>query len=250
MIPQRFNRVARVFGGDVMAAIQSSRVIVFGIGGVGGWTAEALARSGVGTITIVDADSVAESNINRQPMAFDSTIGKPKVDVMKRRLLDINPDVKVTAIERRFTIDNADDFDIGEYDYVIDAIDSLADKASLIVTATATPGVRLFSSMGAALKTDPTRVEVAEFSKVKGCRLAAALRQRFKRTGIYPRRKFRCVYSEESRRNVMDVEDDTSDAMTFGHVVTNGALVTVTATFGMTLASLVLNDIARKIPNS
>lgn len=237
----RFHRVERLLGSDKTRRLADTRVIIFGIGGVGGWAAEALVRSGIGHLTMVDADRVAESNINRQPMATSSTVGQLKTDVMKRRLLDINPDADIVAVCARYDASTAADFDLASYDYIIDAIDSLADKALLILNATATRGPRFFSSMGAALKSDPTRVAVAEFWKVKGCSLAAALRRRFKRTGIMPRRKFKCVYSDELLPN-LGPDEDHSGAMTFDKVAVNGALVQVTATFGMTLASLVIND--------
>lgn len=238
----KFHRVARLTGPETLNRLAACRVIIFGIGGVGGWTAEALVRSGIGHLTIVDADRVAESNINRQPVATSSTVGQVKVDVMRQKLLDINPEATVNAIACRYDASTAGDFDLEAFDYVIDAIDSLADKALLILNATACRHPRLFSSMGAALKMDPTRVAVAEFWKVKGCPLAAALRRRFKRTGLMPRHKFKCVYSDELLPN-LGPDEDTSGAMTFGKNAVNGALVQVTATFGMTLASLVIADI-------
>lgn len=244
----KFNRVARLLGTDALERLGNSRVIIFGIGGVGGWCAEALIRSGVGHLTVVDADCVAESNINRQPMAFTSTVGQRKTDALRRILLDINPDADIITIDARYTSATATDFDLGSYDYVIDAIDSLADKAALILHAASTPSIRFYSSMGAALKADPTRIEVAEFWKIKGCPLAAALRRRFKRSGIMPRRKFKCVFSPELMTNQQSAEDDTSGAMNYNHAVTNGALVTVTATFGLTLASLVINDAMKQRP--
>lgn len=239
-----FNRVERLTGPDAFSRIAAARVIIFGIGGVGGWTAEALVRSGISRLTIVDADCVAQSNINRQPMALQSTVGQPKVDVMRRRLLDINPRAEITAVRARYDASTAADFHLDDYDYVIDAIDSLADKALLIINATSAR-TRFFASMGAALKLDPSRVEVAEFWKVKGCPLAAALRRRFKKSGIMPRRKFKCVYSDELLANHPSATDDTSGAMAFDKAVTNGALVTVTATAGLTLASLVLADLLK-----
>lgn len=238
---ESFSRIARLVGDEALERLQATSVILFGVGGVGGWTAEALARTAIGRLTIVDADCVARSNINRQPMALTSTIGQEKVEVLRRRLLDINPDLQLECICRRFDASTAGSFDLGSYDYVVDAIDSLADKALLIETATRL-GVKLFSSMGAALKTDPTRVKVDEFWKVKGCRLAAALRSRFKRKGVYPARKFKCVWSDEIREN-QGALPESDGAMSFGKVAVNGALVQVTAVFGMTLASLVVNDV-------
>lgn len=239
---ERLSRVTRLLGNEATAALQDAGVIIFGIGGVGSWAAESLARSGVGTLTIVDADVVAESNINRQLMATVSTIGRPKTEVLAERLLDINPDLNLTLRTERYTAETAPTFHLEDYDIVIDAIDSLADKASLILHATSLPGVTLLSSMGAALKADPTRIAVAEFWKVKGCPLAAALRRRFKKSGVMPRRKFRCVYSDELLPNRGE-DTGSRGAMTYGKVAVNGALCHITAIFGLTLAGLAVERI-------
>lgn len=239
-----FNRVERLVGKDGMSRLASARVIVFGVGGVGSWTVEALVRSGVGHVTIVDADTVAVSNINRQLPATTRTVGEDKVGVMRRRMLEINPDADINIIARRYTAETAGDFLLTDYDYVVDAIDSLADKA-LLIHRTTSQKVPLVSSMGAALKMDPTRIRVAEFRNVKGCRLAAALRRKFKHTGLYPARKFRCVYSDELLPN-LGSDEDTSGAKTYGKIAVNGAMCHITAIFGMTLAGLVIEDIVRE----
>lgn len=242
---ERLSRVTRLLGSAATEALQNARVIIFGIGGVGSWTAECLARSGVGTLTIVDADVVAESNINRQLVATVSAIGQPKTEVLAERLLDINPDLNLTCRPERYTAETAPTFSLENYDIVVDAIDSLADKASLIVHATSLPGVTLISSMGAALKSDPTRIAVAEFWKVKGCPLAAALRRRFKKSGIMPRRKFKCVYSDELLPNRGD-NTGSRGTMTFGKVAVNGALCHITAIFGFTLAGLAVEKLIQE----
>lgn len=242
---ERLSRVTRLLGSAATEALQNARVIIFGIGGVGSWTAECLARSGVGTLTIVDADVVAESNINRQLVATVSAIGRPKTEVLAERLLDINPDLNLTCCPERYTAETAPTFSLEDYDIVVDAIDSLADKASLIVHATSLPGVTLISSMGAALKSDPTRIAVAEFWKVKGCPLAAALRRRFKKSGIMPRRKFKCVYSDELLPNRGD-NTGSRGTMTFGKVAVNGALCHITAIFGFTLAGLAVEKLIQE----
>ena len=157
-----FNRAELLLGADVMERLASVRVILFGVGGVGSWCAEGLVRSGVTHLTLVDADCVAPSNINRQRMATVSTVGLPKVEALKEMLLDINPSAEITAIQARFTDATAASFGLDSYDYIIDAIDALKDKAALILHATATPAT-FFSSMGAACKIDPTRVRVASF---------------------------------------------------------------------------------------
>ena len=209
---------------------------VFGVGGVGSWCVEALARTGVGAITIADPDCVAQSNINRQLPALVTTVGQAKVDVLVRRIADINANCAVKALQKRYTPETAADFGLNNYDYVVDAIDSLPDKASLILRCTSAataPRAGFVSSMGAARKLDPARVSVAEFWKVEGCALARALRTRFRRSGEFPGRKFRCVYSPESIPQC-------------GDAGANGTFMHITATFGLRLASLIIEDIYRR----
>ena len=176
-----FRREELLLGADMMEVIASKRVIIFGVGGVGSWCAESLVRSGIEQLTIVDSDRVCMTNVNRQLMATTKTVGKVKVDVLKERLLDINPAANITAIQDIYSAETAESFHLSSYDYIIDAIDSLKDKADLILRATKTDA-KFFASMGAALKMDPTKISVAEFWKVKGCPLAAALRRKFKPT--------------------------------------------------------------------
>ncbi len=240
----RLSRVSRLIGTESTERLRQISVILFGLGGVGSWVAECLVRSGVRYLTIVDADVVAESNINRQLPALVSTVGRSKVDVMRSRLQDIAPDAIIEVREERYEPSTADSYDLGSYDYVIDAIDSLADKALLILRATSSKTV-LFSSMGAAMKMDPARIQTAEFWKVKGCPLAAALRRKFKKSGQMPRRKFRCVFSDELVPNRGELLAD-SGAMSFNKVAFNGAMCHITAIFGMTLASMVINDVVRQ----
>lgn len=241
---ERFSRVSRMLGEGFLDRIAAAPIIIFGVGGVGSWCAEALVRSGAGNLTIVDADRVAASNINRQAMATVRTVGRVKVEAMAERLLEVNPGAHVRAMEVRYGADTAGLFNLDEYDYIVDAIDSLGDKALLIENACRSRG-RLFSSMGAALKGDPTMVRVAEFWKVEGCPLAAALRRRFRKSGVLPAKRFECVFSPERLGNLG--EGDTADsAMSFGKVAYNGALCTVTATFGLTLASLIVDDLRKR----
>lgn len=237
----RFNRLRLLLGDDVLRRVMSKRVILFGVGGVGSWCAESLVRSGICDITLVDADKVCVTNINRQLLATTSTIDGVKVEVMKRRLLDINPSARVTALEKRYNEESAPQFNLDEYDYVIDAIDSLADKALLILNACNSQAT-LCASMGAALKVDSSRISTAEFWKVQGCPLAASLRRRFKKNKTIPSRKFQCVYSDEvyANRGETVVADD---AMTYGKVAVNGTLSHTTAIFGLKLAELVIKDI-------
>lgn len=238
---QIFNRTIRLIGNDNFERLQNARIILFGVGGVGSWTAESLIRSGIGHLTIVDADKVAVSNINRQLPALNSSVGQSKVEVLKQRLLDINPQASITAIEALYTAETAAEYDLDAYDCVFDAIDSLSDKATLILNATASH-TKLFSSMGAALKMNPERITVDEFWKVKGCPLAAALRQKFRRSGTKPRRKFKCVYSDELLPN-LGADNDTSGAMSFSKVRINGAMCHITAIFGFTLAGLAVEHL-------
>lgn len=256
------SRSRLLFGDAGMERLASLRVIVFGVGGVGSWCAESLVRSGVGHIAIVDCDRVAASNINRQAMATTQTVGRVKVEVMRERLLAINPSADVVAIDRQYCEATADSFDLDAYDYIVDAIDSLPDKQLLIERACAS-GARLFSSMGAALKMDPTRVAVAEFWKVRGCPLARALRQRFKKAGTMPARKFLCVYSEELLRNcpgespgespaaaaeVPSASAEVPSAVSAAPAAVrkpqpNGSLMHITAIFGLTIAGMILDEV-------
>lgn len=244
-----FARERLVAGDAMMDALALSRVIVFGVGGVGSWCCEALCRSGVGHLTLVDSDLVAVSNINRQLMATTSTVGTPKVEALARRLLDINPGVDIVARQEAYTAGTADSFDLDSYDYVIDAIDSLENKALLILRATAADTV-FFSSMGAARKLDPTKIGVAEFFKVEGCPLARALRTRFRRRATFPARKFKCVYSPETIPNRLETERpaeaSADDSWTASKAAVNGTFAHTTAVFGMTLAGLVVEDLYKK----
>lgn len=224
-----FHREELLLGTAAMALIARQRVIIFGVGGVGSWCAESLVRSGIHHLTIVDSDYVCETNVNRQLMATTKTIDCVKVDVLRERLLEINPAADITAMQAIYSEETSDTFRLDTYDYIIDAIDSLKDKAHLILTATRT-GAVFFSSMGAALKMDPAKISVAEFWKVKGCPLGAALRRRFRSAKTFPAKKFRCVYSEELLRNSIESK-------------TNGTIVHATAIFGFTLSSLVIRDI-------
>lgn len=233
-------RTELLLGAEGIRALRAARVIVFGTGGVGSWCIEALARSGVGSITVVDSDTVACSNINRQLVADADTIGQVKVDVMARRIHAISPECRVHAVAGIYNAETASGFDLDSYDVVVDAIDSVEPKIHLILSATSCRHARLVSSMGAALKTDIDRIAVAEFGNVRGCPLARALRDRMKRAGVWPRRKFRCVYSPQLVANSSDAgTDDTAN----GRKRVNGTLVTTTAVFGLRLAQLALEKI-------
>ena len=236
-----FNRAELLLGADVMERLAAVRVIVFGVGGVGSWCAEGLVRSGVTHLTLVDADCVAPSHINRQRMATVSTVGRPKVEVLKEILLDINPEASVETVHTRFNEATAADFDLDSYDYVIDAIDALKDKMSLILHAAASRAT-FFSSMGAACKIDPTRIRVASFWEVRGCPLGFMLRKKLRRAGTLPEKDFLCVYDEENLPN-RGIDTALPEELKFDKVGHNGSLVTVTAPFGFTLAGLVIADV-------
>jgi len=258
-----YNRTSLLMGDDVLARLKDTRVILFGVGGVGSWCAEGLIRGGIGHLTLVDSDRVSVTNVNRQLMATVSTIGEVKVEAMKRRLLDINPEADVTALQKIYEDETAGQFDLNSYDYVLDAVDSLKDKMDLIVNA-CNSSATFFSSMGAALKVDPTRVRVAAFADVKGCPLGFLLRKNLRRQGRFPTRKFLCVYDDEvleNRGEEREVDpfigaEDAGDPALANHDWTekkasiNGTTAHVTAIFGMTLAGLVIQDIYKKVTDN
>jgi tRNA A37 threonylcarbamoyladenosine dehydratase/predicted adenine nucleotide alpha hydrolase (AANH) superfamily ATPase len=221
-----FQRLALLTGAEALEKLARTSVLVVGIGGVGSWCAEALVRSGVGKITIVDFDTVDVSNINRQLQATSRTVGCVKVEVLQQRLLEINPRCEVTAWKKVFLRENAVEFGIEKMDYVIDAIDSVECKLDLIET-TCAGGVKLFSSMGMAKKMDPTRIRTAGIWETEGCALARLVRQGLRKRGFTG--NFTTVYSDER------LEEIDNNAV--------GSAVTVTAAAGMALASLVLRDI-------
>ena len=246
-----FGRTTLIAGPEMMETLRHTRVIIFGLGGVGSWCAEALVRSGIGHITLVDSDDVAASNINRQLPATTRTVGRPKVEVLRERFLEINPECDITAIRGIYSEDTAAGFDIPSYDYAIDAIDSLANKAHLILWCTnraTAPRRGFYSSMGAALKISGTTISVAPFDKVAGCPLARALRTYFKRRDLWPRRKFLCVYSPERLSNRAEPAGpaDPSDTWSPRKVAINGTFAHTTAIFGLQLAGLLIEDIYRK----
>lgn len=240
-----FNRVERLLGSDNLNAIQQQRVIIFGVGGVGSWCAESLVRSGIRSLTLVDSDRVALSNVNRQLMATTQTVGQVKVEALRNRLLAINPDADITAVCGIYSSATAGDYDLSSYDFVIDAIDSLQDKITLILNATAAD-CHFFSSMGAALKMDPQKIRVAEFFKIEGCPLARAIRKRLKHMGKRPSCKFSCVYSPEVLPNLGTPLTDETNLSSYADprkAQVNGTLAHTTAIFGFTLASLVMQKI-------
>ena len=221
-----FTRSEALLGAETMEALRTVRVLIVGVGGVGSWCAEALVRTGLVHLTIMDGDTVQPSNLNRQLPATRQTMGREKVEALRERLLTIHPEADIVAIPDFYHGEE----DLSSYDYVIDAIDNVADKTSLLLAASHHKGIKVFSSMGAALRFDPTQVRVAELMAVKGDALCKAVKARMKRLNRYPNKKIRCVYSLEQAQAC----------------ASRGSLMQVTAVFGCTLASLVVDDVHRR----
>ena len=261
-----------------MAVLATKKVIIFGVGGVGSWCAESLIRNGIRQLTIVDSDRICITNCNRQLMATTKTIGQVKVEALKERLLEINPNADIKALQIIYNNDTAKSFNLEQYDYAIDAIDSLKEKIHLIMHATSIPSLTLFSSMGAALRFDPTKVTTAEFWNVRNDTLGAALRKRMRQKKLKPAKKFICVYSNElpmenkgashtcgteayiCTKEKLISEERTTDTATYDapddqrlteqemgtkKAQINGSLSHITGIFGFTLAGLVMSDIIK-----
>jgi len=202
---EEFKRTEMLLGSESMKKLSFSHVIIFGVGGVGGYVAEALTRSGIGEVTLVDYDTVSVSNINRQIIALHSSVGKYKVDVLAERLKDINPDLIVHPLRTFFNTDNRDEFDFTKYDYIVDAIDTVTSKIELIRCAKKA-NVPIISSMGAGNKLDPTKFQVADISKTTVCPLARVIRQKLKELNI---KGVKVVYSMEPPiKPVFEVENE------------------------------------------
>ena len=191
---ERFLRTAYVIGDDAVEKLKHAKVILFGVGGVGSFCAEALARVGVGTLTLVDPDDVSTSNINRQLIALHSTVGKNKAEVMKARIADINPEANVSAIPMFYLPENADEIDLSEYDIILDAIDTVSAKIELAVRADKL-GIPMISAMGTGNKLHPEKLEATDISKTQMCPLARVMRRELKARGI---EHLRVVYSTET----------------------------------------------------
>jgi len=236
---ERFDRTKRLLGADAMEKLKKAHVAVFGIGGVGGHAVDALVRSGISQITIVDSDEVALSNINRQLIANSHTIGRKKVEVMKEHLLEINPKVKVEMYDCFFLPETKELFDFSQYDYVIDAVDTVTAKLAL-VEACQEAAVPIISSMGAGNKLDPTAFEVADIYKTSVCPLAKVMRRELKKRGI---KKLKVVYSKEEPLEPIADEDFVSDEKRTRRA-TPGSNAFVPSVAGLILAGEVVKDIA------
>ncbi len=228
---EELKRTEMLFGTERVAKLQGKRVIVFGIGGVGGYTCEALARTGIGAIDLVDNDTVALSNINRQIIALHSTVGRYKTEVMRERIKDINPEIKVNIFTEFYTKEMIEEFDFTGYDYIVDAIDTVSSKIALVEKANAL-GIPIISAMGAGNKTDPCAFKVADIYKTSVCPLARVMRQKLKEKGI---KHLKVVYSEEKPSSAMQEKE-------------NGRLAPASCAFvpsvaGLILASEVIKDL-------
>lgn len=247
MISEQFSRTELLIGAEGMKILSRSRVAVFGIGGVGGYVVEALARSGVGAFVLVDSDKVCLSNLNRQIIATQKTIGRYKVDVMKERILEINPEAYVEVRNCFYLPENADEFDFTEYSYVVDAVDTVTAKIEIIMRAQSV-NIPVISCMGAGNKMDPTRFEVADIYQTSMCPLAKVMRHELKKRGV---KKLKVVYSTEPPANLSvtsGTEDqDNNKACTQGVKPEGkkipGSVAFVPSAAGLILAGEVVKDL-------
>ena len=233
-----FSRTELLFGEEKLNILRNSRVAIFGVGGVGGYVAEALARSGVGTIDLVDNDVVSLTNINRQIIALHSTIGMPKVEVMAERIRDINPQAVVNVHNCFYTPETSGDFDFSKYDYVVDAIDTVAGKIELVMQAKASE-TPIICSMGAGNKLDPTAFEVADIYKTSVCPLARVMRYELKKRGV---KNLKVVYSKEIPVTPFE-NDEVKDS---SRRSTPGSVAFVPSVAGLVIASEVIRDLVGK----
>ena len=234
---EQFLRTAMLLGEEAVTRLQKARVAVFGIGGVGGYTVEALARSGIGQIDLIDSDTVSLSNINRQLLATHSTVGMLKVDAAKQRILDINPDAVVRTWPLFYTPETADRFDFTEYDYIVDAIDTVTGKLALVERAYAA-GTPIICCMGTGNKLDASAFQVADISKTTMCPLARVMRKELGKRGI---RHLKVVYSQEEALTPTGWEEE---AAALGKRQIPGSVAFVPGTAGLILAGEVIKDIA------
>lgn len=235
---EMFTRTAMLLGEEAIEILRNSRVAVFGIGGVGGYVAEALVRAGVGALDLIDNDVVSESNLNRQIIALRSTIGKPKVQVMAERIADINPQCKVKTYQCFYLPETAKEFDFAQYSYVVDAIDTVTGKIQLVMQATEA-GVPIISSMGTGNKLDPTRLEIADIYKTSVCPLAKVMRKELKDRSI---KKLKVLYSKEEPRKPFDVSEKEETGV---RRATPGSVSFVPSAAGLIIASEVIRDLIK-----
>ena len=235
---EQFSRTQLLLGEEAMEKLHNARVAVFGIGGVGGYTVEALARSGVGQLDLIDSDTVSVSNINRQILATHSTVGRLKVDVAKERVLDINPDCVVRTYPCFYLPDTADQFDFTAYDYIVDAIDTVTGKLQLVQQAHAV-GTPIICSMGTGNKLDPSAFQVADISKTSVCPLARIMRKELKKRGI---NHLKVVYSQEDALTPVGAEEEMK---LLGKRQIPGSVSFVPGAAGLILAGEVIKDLTK-----
>lgn len=233
----QFSRTELLLGTAAVKKLNEVHVAVFGVGGVGGFAIEALVRSGIQHIDIVDDDDVSLTNINRQIIATHSSVGRPKVDVMKERILDINPAAEVNAFKCFYLPETKDQFDFSKYDYVVDAVDTVTAKIQLIMQAKEA-GVPVISSMGAGNKLDPTLFEVADISETSVCPLARVMRQECKKRGI---KNVKVVYSKE--KPLQPIKTESSEMK--GNGVAPGSTAFVPSVAGLIIAGEVIKDLGK-----
>ena len=235
---EQFSRTEILLGAEAMEKLYNARVAVFGIGGVGGYTVEALARCGIGALDLIDSDTVSVSNINRQILATHSTVGKLKVDVAKARVLDINPNCDVKTYPCFYLPDTADQFDFTQYDYIVDCIDTVTGKLKLVERAVAA-GTPIICSMGTGNKLDPSAFQVADISKTTMCPLARIMRKELKKRGI---NHLKVVYSQEEALTPVGTEEECA---LLGKRQIPGSTAFVPGTAGLILAGEVIKDIVK-----
>ena len=235
---EQFLRTAMLLGEDAVVRLQKARVAVFGIGGVGGYTVEALARAGIGQIDLIDSDTVSRSNINRQILATHSTVGMPKVEAAKQRILDINPDCVVRPYQVFYTPETAGQFDFSEYDYIVDAIDTVTGKLALVERANEA-GTPIICCMGTGNKLDASAFQVADISKTSMCPLARIMRKELGKRGI---KHLKVVYSQEEALTPTGWEEE---AKLLGKRQIPGSVAFGPGTAGLILAGEVIQDLAR-----
>lgn len=231
----QFLRSEMILGEKSTVMLKNKSVILFGLGGVGSYTAEALARAGIGRLTIVDNDTVSVTNLNRQLCALHSTVGMPKVDVVKARILDINPQCEVTAVQKFYLPENADEFNLESFDYIADAIDTVSAKIDLAVKSQ-TLGIPLIACMGTGNKLDPSRFTVSDIFKTSGCPLCRVMRNELKKRGI---KKLNVVWSPEEPVKPLQTDENS------GKRQTPASLPFVPPVAGMIMAGKIITDLAR-----
>lgn len=229
---EEFSRTELLLGNEGMKRLRGAKVAVFGIGGVGGHAAEALARSGVGALSLIDKDTVDVTNLNRQIIALHSTIGRDKVDVMRERILDINPDCQVQAYKCFYLPETKDTFDFSKYDYIVDAVDTVTAKIQLVMEAQRC-GTPIISSMGAGNKLDPAAFQVADLYETSVCPLAKVMRRELRKRGV---KQLKVVYSKEEAIHPSFAE---------GEQTVPGSNAFVPSVAGLILASEVIRDLAQ-----